>query len=517
MALLRSSITVGGYTMASRILGFVRDILIAAMLGAGPIADAFVVAFRLPNLFRRLVAEGAFSAAFVPLFARAVEERGKPAALAFASETLAVLLASLLAFTALAMAAMPWVIAVIAPGFVHDAPKFALAVTLTRITFPYLLFMALVALLSGILNCLYRFGAAAATPILLNVVLIAALLLPRAWFTSPGHALAWGVAVAGAVQFLWLAGACARERTLPRLPRPRLTPGVKRLLRLMLPGALGAGVLQINIVVGTMIASLLPTGAVAQLYYADRVYQLPLGVIGVALGTVLLPEISRKLRAGDGEGVHASQNRALEMALLVTLPAAAGLITLAQPIIVVLFERGAFGASAAHATASALAAFALGLPAYVAIKVLSPAFFAREDTATPVKAGIFAMLANLVLSLVLIQFLGVVGIGLATALSAWLNVALLGWWLTRAGHVHLDDRFRRRLPRIVLACIVMTVALAIGTNLLASAFANTSLAKVVALALLVGGGAALFGAAAILLKAVDPAELKRLWRRGEPA
>ncbi len=513
MALLRSSATVGGYTMASRVLGFVRDMMIAAALGTGPVADAFVVAFRFPNLFRNLVAEGAFSAAFVPLFSRALEERGKAGALAFAGEVLAVMLAALLLVTALAMAAMPWLMAVIAPGFVGTPEKYGLAVELTRITFPYLLCMMLVALLGGMLNAHFRFGAAAVSPVLLNLTLILALLLPAGWTATRGHALAWAIVVAGIGQFLWLAYSSRRAGILPALPLPRLTPAVRRLLRLMLPGAFGAGVIQINIVVGTMIASLLPTGAVASLYYADRVYQLPLGVIGTAIGTVLLPELARKLRAGDPAGAADSQNRALELALLFTLPATAALAAIAGPITTVLFQRGAFGPEASRVTAAALAAFALGLPAYVIVKSLAPAFFAREDTATPVRAAVAAVATNIVLSLAFIAPLGPTGIALAGSLAAWVNVAMLVSWLRRRRHFALDAGFRRRVPRLVLASLVMAAGLLLGAQALADALAGPLGLRIAALAVLVFGGAALFGALALLLRAVELGEIKRLLGR----
>ncbi len=516
MALLRSSALVGGFTMASRILGFIRDMMIAAALGAGPVADAFVVAFRFPNLFRNLVAEGAFSVAFVPLYARAIEERGAKAALDFAAEVLAVLLAALLVVTLVALAAMPWLMALFAPGFLGDPAKYALAVQLSRITFPYLLFMALVALLGGMLNTHYRFGAAAVSPVLLNLTLIAALLLPRAWVGDTGHALAWAVAVAGVGQFLWLAFSAARAGLLPPLPWPRLTPEVRRLLRLMLPGAFGAGVIQINIVVGTMIASLLPTGAVASLYYADRLYQLPLGVIGTAIGTVLLPELARRLRAGDLLGAVESQNRALELALFLTLPAAAALAAIASPLTVVLFERGAFGPDAARSTAAALAAYALGLPAYVVVKSLAPAFFAREDTATPVRAAVLAVLANIALSLTLIRFMGSTGIALASSIAAWVNVLMLSYWLRRHGHFGLDAGFRRRVPRAVLASALMAAGLLLAARWLAPYFAAGTLVKAASLALLVAGGASLYGVAALALGAAELGLLRRVFRRGAP-
>ena len=399
MTLLRSVATVGSYTLLSRVAGFVRDVLTAALLGAGPVADAFFVAQRLPNLFRSLFAEGAFSAAFVPLFAGMMAERGRAAARAFAEDALAVLLAALLAFVLLGEIFMPWVMSVIAPGFGDDPAKFALAVALARITFPYLLFIALVALQGGVLNSVDRFAAAAATPILLNLFLIAALLMMGRFGWEGGHALAWAITAAGLAQFLWLMFSCARAGLALRLPWPRLTPGVRRTLAIMAPGAVGAGVTQLNLLISTALASFLPGGSVSYLYYADRLNQLPLGVVGIAVGTAILPPLSRQLRLGDLPGAIATQNRGLELAVLLTLPAAVALAVLAHPILAVLFQRGAFSPADTAATAAALAAYAAGLPAFVLVKVLAPAFFARHDTATPVKIAVVAMAVNLGLTL----------------------------------------------------------------------------------------------------------------------
>ncbi len=517
MALVRSLATVGGYTGISRILGFLRDILIAAAVGTGPVADAFFVAFRLPNLFRRLFAEGAFNAAFVPLFARRLEEGGQAAARAFAEHSLAVLLTIVLAITALAMAFMPWLMVVLAPGFAAEPEKYDLAVQLSRITFPYLLFMALVALLGGVLNSLYKFAAAAAAPILLNVVFIGALLFVLPLTGRPGHVLAWSVAAAGIGQFLLLAVAAHRAGMALRLARPRLTPGVKRLLKLMAPGIASAGAMQINLMVGTIIASL-QAGAVSYLYYADRVYQLPLGLIGVAFGVVLLPELSRKLRAGAEGEAMASLNRGLEFALLLTLPATVALLVIPWPIVIVLFERGAFGRAASDATAWALAAYAGGLPAFILIKLLNPAFFAREDTMTPLKLALAGVVANIVLSLALYWLLaprgfGHVGLALATALSAWLNVLLLAWTLRGLGFLRLDGRLMRRLPRIGAASLAMGAVLWAAQAGLMPWFGGATAMRVLGLVLLVSAGLIVYAGLAFALGALDRAELAGLLRR----
>ena len=500
--------------MASRVLGFVRDILIARYLGAGPVADAFFVAFKFPNFFRRLFAEGAFNAAFVPQFAGTLETEGRDAARAFAERTLAVLLSVLLPFVLLAQTGMPYLMVVLAPGFVGDPEKFALAVELTRLTFPYLLFMALVALMGGVLNSLERFQAAAAAPILLNIVLISALVLLRDRFATTGHALAWGVAVAGAAQFVMLVFATRAAGMALGLPRPRLTPQVRKVLRLMVPGAIGAGVVQINLVIDIILASTLPVGSISYLYYADRVNQLPLGVVGVAVGIALLPLLSRQLRAGDGAAAHDSQNRAIELSLLLTVPAAAALIAIAGPIVAVLFQRGAFDQASSVATARALTAFAIGLPAYVLIKALGPGFFAREDTVTPVKIAAAAVIFNVAAALVLMQFLAHVGIALATALSAWGNAGALAFLLHRRGFLVPDARLKRRLPRITIAAALMAVALwAAAEWWLAAPLAGTLVVKAAALAALVVGGLAVFAVLALATGAAGLGELRRMLAR----
>jgi putative peptidoglycan lipid II flippase len=519
MALLRSVATVGSLTLVSRVFGFIRDVLTAAILGAGPVADAFFVAQRLPNLFRSLFAEGAFSAAFVPLASGALAEGGKPAARAFADEAFAVLFAVLLVFVVLGEIFMPWVMGAIAPGFAAEPGKFDLAVTLTRITFPYLLFISLTALQAGLLNTLDRFAAPAATPVLLNLSLIAALLLMARYGWDDGIALAWALTAAGIAQFLWLMASCAQAGVALRLRRPRLTPRIKDTLRIMGPGVFGAGVTQLNLVISTALASLLPSGSVSYLYYADRLNQLPLGVVGIAISTAILPPLSRQVRTGETDGAIATQNRGVELALLLTLPAAAGLIVLAQPVLSVLFERGAFGPAEAAATAAALAAYAAGLPAFVLVKVLAPGFFAHRDTATPVKVAVAAMAANLVLTIVLMQFLAHVGVAIALSASGWLQAAILFALLRRHGHFRLDRRARGKIPRIAAATFGMIVVL-VGLRLaLDEALAGPAMVRFGALALLIASGIAAFATLALALRVTDWRELRgQLTRsRGQPA
>ena len=512
MALGRWVATVGGYTLGSRLLGFIRDILIAAILGAGPVSDAFFVAFKLPNFLRRLFAEGAFNAAFVPLFAGELEQNGRDAAKAFAEEVLAVLLCVLLLLVVVAQIIMPWLMYVLAPGFADDPEKFDLTVQLTRIAFPYILFISLVSLLGGVLNSLYRFAAAAATPIILNLCLIGALLGLSHWTETPGHALAIGVSGAGVLQFAWLIIALRRAGIALRLPRPRLTPRVKHMLVIIAPAALGAGVAQVNLVVDIIIASLLPEGAVSFLYYADRVNQLPLGVIGVAVGTALLPLLSRQLRAAEDEAAGASQNRAIEGALLLTLPAAAALMIIADAAISVLFERGAFTPATTAASADALIAYAAGLPAFVMIKVLVPGYFARQNTKTPVRIAIVCLVVNVGFNLALMGPLGHVGIALATTLSGWLNAALLAHGLHRRGYFTADARLCRRLPRMLLATAAMTAALWAVSEALSGPIGDSLGSGVGSLIALMVTGILAYGGVALLFGATRLSDLKGFLR-----
>ena len=505
MALVRSVATVGGYTMVSRLTGFARDMLMAAVLGAGPVSDAFFVAFKLPNFFRRLFAEGAFNAAFVPLFAARLHEGGEIEAKRFAEDVISVLVVVLFFFVSLLQIAMPWVMLIFAPGWHDDRAKFDLAVELARICFPYLMFISLVSFAGGVLNTLGRFAAAAGTPILLNVVMVGAIIWITPHVPTPGHALAWGVSIAGAVQFVWLAVSLDRVGMNLRLRRPRLTPGVKRLLALIVPGALGAGVVQVNLLVDVVIASLLPTGSITFLYYADRINELPIGVVGVAVGTALLPLLSRQLRQGGEAAARDTLNRAIEIALLMALPAAAASMVIAEPIIATLFQRGAFTAAESAKTAWALVAYSVGLPAYVLIKVLAPAFFAREDTRTPVRIAVGCVVLNFALNLGL--GLGTplahVGIAMSTAIAAWVNVAALWTTLHRRGYAAADARLKSKAPRILLAALGMAALLAVGQRLLAAPLADGEAARATALAVLVAAGLATFAALALALRAAE--------------
>ncbi|MEQ8229112.1 MAG: murein biosynthesis integral membrane protein MurJ [Rhodospirillales bacterium] len=522
MNLLKAITTVGGFTMLSRVFGFVRDMLIANFLGAGMVADAFVVAFRLPNLFRRLFAEGAFAAAFVPIFARELEpgnseareqvEAARARAREFADQSMALLALVLIVFVGVMEVIMPWAMVVLAGGFEGVPGKMELATDLSRIAFPYLLFISLVSLQSGILNSLGRFAAAAAAPVLLNLTLIAALLVFADRMETPGHALSWGVFWAGVVQFAWLAWHCRRHGFPLRLVRPRWTDKVALLIKRILPVVFGASLYQVNLLIGTILATYVSDGAVSYLYYADRVTQLPLGVVGVAVGTALLPLLARQLKAGEHAAAQNSQNRGLEFALLLTLPAAAACLIIPEEIIRVLFERGEFSAQATQATAAALFAYATGLPAYVLIRVLAPGFYAREDTTTPVRIAIAAMAVNIVLMLVLMKPLGHVGIALAASASAWLNTLLLGVVLVRRGHFAMDARLRRRLPRILLAAAGMVGVLEITRQNLNFLTTGDTGEQVLGIAILVGAGFAAFTGFALVLRAAGLKDAKSMLR-----
>lgn len=458
MTLFRNFVSVGSLTLLSRVAGFARDALMAAVLGTGPAADAFFAAFRFPNLFRRLFAEGAFNTAFVPMFSGALEREGQEGAKLLAARIMSWLVVMLFIVTLLAELFMPQIMAVFVPGFVDDAEKFDLTVLLTRIMFPYLGCMSLMAAYGAILNTLGRFFAAAFAPVLLNLVTIAALVPLAFWFIqTPAEATIW-VAIAtmtgGVAQLVLVWVAIERAGFRPAFRLPRLDPEVRRFWMLAVPAILAGGITQINIFVGTIIASG-ADNAISVLSYADRLYQLPLGIIGIAIGTVLLPELSRHLKGGRALEARQSQDQALFVSMLLTTPAAVALVALAEPIVRVLFERGAFDALATTQTAEALIAFATGLPAYVLIRVLQPGFFAREDTLTPTIFAGVSVVANIAISLTLFPSLLHVGIAIATAASSWLNVVLLVATLAVRGHFALTwPQWRAQLAILAISLIM---------------------------------------------------------------
>ena len=455
-SLLRNVVTVGGWTLLSRGAGFARDMMMAAYLGTGPVAEAFLVAFSLPNMFRRFFAEGAFNMAFVPMFAKKLE--GGEDAQGFARDAMSGLMTLLLAFTLIGTIAMPWLVWAMAAGFVGDA-RFDLAVEFGRISFSYILFISLVALLSGVLTTHGRFSEASFVPVLMNLMFIAAMFGADWMDWDMGLTLAWTVPLTGVAQlaFTWVA---ARRIGFALTPRwPRWTPDLKHLALIAGPAVLAGGVVQINLLVGRQIASF-TEGAVAWLTYADRLYQLPLGVVGIAIGTVLLPDLSRRLRAGDSDGGRASLNRGAEVALALTLPAAVALVAIAAPLCAVLYERGAFTPADTRATALVLAIYGLGLPAFVLHKVLQPLFYAREDTSRPFRYAVVSMVLNALIAVGLMPWLGFAAAAWATTLAGWVMVWQLWSGSRRMGpEATMDDRFRARLPRIIAAALIMGAAL----------------------------------------------------------
>ncbi|WP_308910970.1 murein biosynthesis integral membrane protein MurJ [Pseudokordiimonas caeni] len=509
---------VGGLTLVSRLFGFIRDMLMARYLGAGMAADAFFIAFKLPNFFRRLFAEGAFSAGFVPLFSRLLGKDVTPeshaAAEAFAGRVLSVLLPVLFVFLLIMEAAMVPVMLGLTGGFEGDAEKFALTVELGRLAFPYLMLVSLVSMLAGMLNAFDRYAAAAFVPTLLNFFMIGALL------TAPeGEAMARWLAVAvslsGLAQFIWLFVAAKRAGIHLKLSMPKLSPDVRELLKVVGPAAIGAGVMQLNLLIDLALAArFLPEGSVSWLFYADRLNQLPLGVIGVAVGTVLLPSISRLLGSGDVAGANAQTNRAIEFALTLTLPAAVALIMVAPEIIATLFEREAFTTNDTAMTATALAVFAAGLPAFVLGKTLTPGYFARKDTRTPVRFAIVAVVANTALSLLLIPHIAHVGLAAASTLSSWLNVAMLYWGLHTRGHLMIERVTLVRTAKALAAAILMGTVLAGLSHLMADTFRADGLERIGALALLVIAGLVVYFSLAVLTGAIRMVDFRRIIKRG---
>ena len=505
--MLRNILTIGSWTFASRILGFARDMLIAATLGAGPLADAFFIALRLPNLFRRLFGEGAFNAAFVPAFTSTLTLEGPRRARELAARMSTLMALWLALLVVLGMIFMPQVMRVLTPGLADEPLRFGLVVELSRITFPYLLFICLTALVSGVLNAIDKFALAAGAPLMFNLFAIVSLFALTPFVATPAHALAWGTMLSGVAQLAVVVIACHKVGMgFSLVSWPRVTPETRAVMHRMLPGVLGASVTQMSLAIDIFIASLLPVGAISYLTYADRVAQLPLGVVGAAVGTALLPVLSRQLRGGKPLSAHRSMNRAVELSLALTIPAAAALMVLAEPIVLTLFQRGALGVDEAHSVAWALRAYACGLPAFVLIKAFSPGFFARGDTATPVKIGIAVVVVNLAMSLLLSRILEHVGIALATALAAWCNAGLLLTVLTRRGHWVADRRLRRNGWRLLLAAAVMAGVLAAVEPWL---FPAQGLMKLVGLFALVALGLLTYFGATQAMGALDLRDLRR--------
>jgi putative peptidoglycan lipid II flippase len=505
--------TVGGFTLLSRITGFVRDIALAAVLGAGPVADAFFVALRLPNHFRAIFGEGAFNAAFVPAYARIREQGGAEPAKLLADRVFTLLVASQVVLLAIALAFTPAVIALLAPGFAKEPDQFALAVELTRITFPYLLLVSVVTLYSGILNALSRFATAAAAPILLNVSIVAALALAFL-FPTAGHAAAWGVLIAGCLEALLVGFDVTRQGALPAFRWPRLDDELRLFLKRFGPATLGSAGTQIALFADTIIASFLATGALSALYYADRLNQLPIGVIGIAVGTVLLPEMSRRIAAGDEAGARHAQNRAVELTLLLSIPCLVAFVLVPELIMRALFMRGAFTAADARAAAMTLAAYAVGLLPFVLMRSATVTFLARGDTMTPVKALAAGVVINVAFKIALMGPLAQVGLALATSIGAWVNFLLLIWFAARTGLAAVDPRLVRAVGRLALAGFALALALFFAQAPAAALFSGwPTLRDEATLATLAAIGGAVYGA--IVLALFGREWLAQFRRRGQ--
>lgn len=521
--LVKSLATVSGMTMASRVLGFVRQILIAGVIGAGgnPVADAFWAAFRLPNMFRRLFAEGAFQAAFVPLFQGKLIGEDKAAARQFAEEVLAALIFILAGLTAMVEIFAPLFVNLIATGFNDDPEKFALTTLYMRIMFPYLACMSIVGLLSGILNSLDRFMVYAGAPLLLNICQIAAIVLyADSEIHLTGEALSWATMISGILQLALLLWGAHRQGYLLKWRLPRMTPGVVRLFKLGTPGFISAGAIQINIIIGTNIASREP-GAVSWLMNADQLYQLPLSVVGIALGVVLLPMLSRRVKEGDEKGAAHALNRSIELSAFLTLPAAAAFIVMAAPICDALFRglatdalalfggrASAFTENDVAMTGAALAFYGVGLPVFVWQKVFSPAFYAREDTRTPMNYALISIAINTGAALALFPLFGFVAVAFATSFAAWVQTALLGETLRRRGLFKPDGRLLSRSPRIAAATLAMAgflwLALQHTEALAGIAFGRDWIAVV----LISAAGAIVYALAALALGAIRLSDYK---------
>ncbi|MDX3926612.1 MAG: murein biosynthesis integral membrane protein MurJ [Shinella sp.] len=518
MSLVRKFATVGGATLGSRVLGFARETLMAAALGTGPMADAFYAAFRFPNLFRRLFAEGAFNAAFVPLFAKEIEQGGVEGAKRFSEEVFGVLFTVLLLITIVMELSMPLIVSwIIAPGFVGDAEKFDITVKLAIVMFPYLMCMSLTAMLSGMLNSLHHYFAAAVAPIFLNLVLIGALgygLMTGASPLDTAWYLSWGVLAAGLLQMAVLYAGVRHAGMRIGFRRPRMTPNVKRLLWLAFPAAVTGGITQINQIIGQMIAST-KGGAISALQYADRVYQLPLGVVGIAVGVVLLPELARALKAGHEHEAANLQNRSMEFVLFLTLPAAGALWVISDEIVRVLYERGAFSPETTSIVAGTLAIYGLGLPGFVMIKALNPGFFAREDTKTPMRITLLSVVVNCILAVTLFPLFFERGIATAEAVSGWLTALLLFVTLVRRGHWPLEKALVWRILRLLVATIVMALSLDFASDALADWLAPAASLhhQVMALGALVFLAMIVYFGVAFLIGGADLAMIRRNMRR----
>ncbi len=510
--MMRSLATVGGFTLMSRVLGFVRDMVISRYLGVGIQMDAWVVAFRFPNLFRRVFGEGAFNAAFVPLYSRKLEEDGDQAADLFAARTVTLMALILIVIAVLAYLFMGPITRVVARGYTGE--RFDLAVTLSRITTVYLIFVCLMAAFSGMLNSRRIFGPPAFAYVILNIVFLTGLFVVVPKTGQPEVVLSWSVVIAGVLQLGWVMLACSRRGIRIRPAMPKIDGDIKKLGILMLPGLASAGVQQVNLLVGQSVASFQESGP-SYLYFSDRVNQLPLGLIGVAFGIVLLPEITRNLRAGKEKLAESSLAHGIEMSLLLSLPAMVAMIVIPEEIMHGLFQGGEFTTEAAYQAGLALRAFAIGAPAYILARVLQTAYFARENTKTPMRYTMVSAVVNIILSIILFMLLKHVGCALATSIAGWVNVILLAITLKRSRFLKMETGFSKRLVGMLIASVIMGLGVWFlarwGSGWLKGDYGL--IIRLSVLASIVTAGMLMYGLLVLLLKVTSLAELKAGFRR----
>ena len=515
MKLLKAMATIASFTMLSRIAGMVRDMLTASVLGAGPVADAFFVALKLPNFFRRVAAEGAFSVSFIPIYSQMLEVDGEKESGKFSGEVLSLMAIILSVFSVFVMMGMPWIIHVIAPGFQDGTERYNLAVIMTQITFPYLMLMSFTSLFGGMLNAHHKFIPFSAAPIVFNLTLIAFMVWGTPFFPTAGHSMSIGVAVSGVLQLMMMIFFVRKYKISFLWQRPRISEKTKLLFRKMGPGVLSAGIFQINLFVDMIIASLLPTGAISYLYYADRLNQLPLSMAGIAVGTALLPMLSRSLASGNKQESADLFNRSLEFCFFVALPAAVALLIIPFPMVQTLFGHGKFQINDVTQTAYVLMGYGIGLPAYIASKVFMTAFWAHQDTVTPVKISIFTALCNIGISLLLIGLLGVAGISLATGIAGWIQVYLLHRQLKGQDSLGFDDRLRDVFPKIALCSCAMAIVLSILLYVMQPFFYQALPVKILALVALIGGGAITYAMAIQVSGVLKISDIKKYMKRSK--
>lgn len=518
MSLFKSVATFGGFTLVSRLTGFIRDMVLANFLGAGLIADAFFVAFKLPNLFRSLFAEGAFTSAFVPMLSHKMVSDGEEKAITFASQAISVLTFFLLIFVIVMEIFMPELVELLAPGFINDPGKIELATALSRITFPFLLFISIVSFQSGILNSLGKFAAPAAAPVILNVMMIIAVFIFVPLGETPAHGISISVTVAGILEVFWLGWFLKRAGVIvrPQFNVLRLIklPEIKTLFKRIAPGVLGAGVYQINMMVDTIIVSLVGTGAISWLYYANRLQQLPLGVIGAAISVALLPVLSRHIKANELSEAERIQGKAIEYGALISIPAAFALIVLAEPIINLLFQHGKFGAFETSMTSQAVIAYSIGLPVYVIVKAMTPNFFARGDTKTPVKYSIVVVLTNLIFALLLMKPFGHIGVASATTISAFVSFWQYSRGLKKRGFWEFSKELKKKIGLIIFCSIIMSAFLYLAELMLNYHYGNWLNLSFWHKSPILGGlcilGVATFGFMAKITGVLDLNDIRRL-------